>query len=85
MNGAEFHLSVFGVQQVQSGSLASLIGVVNRRADSDRCCCARVGGTEIKGQTLERVRPHIILIHDCDITRRPLGSLQIRAVNCVSY
>lgn len=43
VNGAESHLAVFGVYEVQAGSLAGLVGVVDWWADSHRCCRAGVG------------------------------------------
>lgn len=43
VNGAESHLAVCGVYEVQAGSLAGLVGVVYWWADSHRRCCSGIG------------------------------------------
>lgn len=81
MNGAESHLSIVSVHQVKAGSLAGLIGVVDRRADGNRGRCARIGGAQVESQTLESVGSQVVLVHYGHIAGRSLGSLQIRAVS----
>lgn len=83
MNRAELHFSIVGVQEVESGSLAGLIGVINRRADSHRRCGACVRGAEIKCQTLEGVGAHVVLIYDSYVASWAFGALEIWTVNWV--